>query len=121
MDAVVETGSTDMPNMSAVMKKWISLRSVADELQRLDSAREKAISQAFHTLENQDPALAHLVLQNIGDRQRAARWMCMHQRAFGGRSAYELLAEGDVDTVWDRVCGEDAASPVSAPAGGLPY
>lgn len=110
-----------MPNMSAVMKKWTSLRSVADELQRLDSAREKAINQAFQTLENQDPALAHLILQNLGDRQRAARWMCMHQRAFGGRSAYELLAEGDVDTVWDRVSGEERALSVPAPSGGMPY
>jgi hypothetical protein len=37
----------------------------------------------------------------------------MHQRAFGGRSAYDLLADGDIDTVCDRLSGD---SPVPSPA-----
>jgi hypothetical protein len=78
---------------------------VAEELRALDRAREAAIQRAFLMLEAQHAAIAHLVLQFIGDRPRAARWMSMHQRAFGGRCAYDLLAEGDLDTVCDRLSG----------------
>lgn len=84
-------------------------RNVAVELVRLNSARETAIVDAFTALEEHIPALASLAVQNIGERGRAAHWMSMHQRAFGGRSAYDLLADGDVDTVWDRLTGEDGA------------
>ncbi|SEI89631.1 MbcA/ParS/Xre antitoxin family protein [Frateuria terrea] len=80
-----------------------SLRNVSEELRGLDRVRDAAVQRAFSVLEEQHAAIAHLVIQSIGDRQRAARWMCMHQRAFGGRSAYDLLAEGDVDTVCDRL------------------
>lgn len=75
---------------------------------------------AFATLERQDATLAVLPTQHLGDRQRAARWMGMHQRAFGGRSAYEALADGEIDRVWDRVLGSDdgdAASPLTARLG----
>jgi hypothetical protein len=82
-----------------------SLADVADELRGLDHAREAAVQRAFLVLEARHAAIAHLVLQFIGDRPRAARWMSMHQRAFGGRCAYDLLAEGDLDTVCDRLSG----------------
>lgn len=64
-------------------------RAIVDELDRLHAQREAAMLGAFATLEKVDAAMAMLVTQNVGDRVRAARWMCMHQRAFGGRSAYE--------------------------------
>jgi hypothetical protein len=84
-----------------------NFRGITEELRQAEALHEAAIARAFHSLEQQDPALAHRLLENLGDRQRAARWMCLHQRAFGGRTAYELLAEGDLDTVWDRVTGDD--------------
>lgn len=84
-------------------------RTIVIELVRLNSAREVAIEEAFAALEEQIPALASLAVHSIGERIRAAHWMSMHQRAFGGRSAYDLLAEGDVDTIWDRLSGEDGA------------
>lgn len=84
-------------------------RNIVIELVQLNSARETAIAEAFNALEEQIPALASLAVQNIGDRLRAGHWMSMHQRAFGGRSAYDLLADGDVDSVWDRLSGDDGA------------
>ncbi|MBD8873654.1 DUF2384 domain-containing protein [Rhodanobacter sp. DHB23] len=84
-------------------------RNITIELFQLKSARETVIVEAFTALEEQIPALASLAVQNIGERIRAAHWMSMHQRAFGDRSAYDLLADGDVDTVWDRLTGEDGA------------
>ncbi|MGB3749798.1 MAG: antitoxin Xre/MbcA/ParS toxin-binding domain-containing protein [Rhodanobacter sp.] len=90
-----------------------SLAAVAEELGDLERAREAAIQRGFRVLEERHAAVAQLVLQSIGDRQRAVRWMAMRQRAFGGRSAYDLLADGDIDTVCDRLSGD---SPAPSPA-----
>jgi hypothetical protein len=41
--------------------------------------------------------------------------MCTNHRAFDGRSAYEALADGDEDTIWDEIfgntVGESRVSP----------
>jgi hypothetical protein len=76
---------------------------LASELTRLHDAREAAITRALDALEGSHPPLAQLMLCCIGDRQRAARWLVMPQRAFAGRSACDMLADGDVDAVWDQV------------------
>ncbi|HET6433739.1 DUF2384 domain-containing protein [Dyella sp.] len=91
-------------------------RSIVDELARLHAQREVAMLTAFAALERQDAALAVLITQNLGDRTRAARWMCMHQRAFGGRSAYETLADGEIDRVWDRVLGSEGIDGALLPS-----
>ena len=81
-------------------------KRIATELTRLHTEREAAMLEAFAQVEADDPALASLVLQRIGERSKAARWMSMHQRAFGGLSAYELLADGDADAIWDVLSGQ---------------
>lgn len=78
-------------------------KRIATELTRLHIQRESATLAAFAQVEVEDPALASLVIQRMGERSKAARWMSMHQRAFGGHSAYELLADGDVDAIWDQL------------------
>jgi len=88
------------------MRKPMSFHGIAEDIRQAEALREGAIARGFAELERHDATLVRLLLENIGDRQRAARWMCMRQRAFDGRTAYDLLAEGDVDTVWDRVTGE---------------
>jgi hypothetical protein len=88
-----------------------SLHAAVAALRDLNLAREAAIRDAFDTLEVHHAALARLVVQQIGDRHRAARWMYMRHRAFAGRSAYELLIEGDEDAVWDSLLGEEDAPP----------
>ena len=88
-----------------MQKRTVRFQEIAAEITEVNVLREQVVLKAFQALERQDAPLARILLQNIGDRQRAARWMCMHQRAFDGRSAYEVLAEGDVDSVWDRVLG----------------
>jgi hypothetical protein len=76
---------------------------LSNELTRLHDAREAAIGRTLDALESSHPPLAQLVLCCIGDRQRAARWLVMPQRAFAGRSACDMLADGDVEAVWDQV------------------
>lgn len=96
------------------MAKYISFRDIAEGIREAEASREATITRAFEVLEKQYSLLACMLLQNIGDRQRAARWMCMPQRAFDGRTAYEVLAEGDVDSVWERVTGSGSV-PVATP------
>lgn len=85
----------------------VTLPAIAQRLREIESSREEAIDRAFLVLETREPALASMLMENIGDRRRAAHWMCTHRRAFDGRSAYEMLADGDDDAVWDCLYGED--------------
>lgn len=97
------------------MSAYQRFQHFASELSRLSEAREAAMLDAFDALESHNPELASLALQILGDRTRAARWMSMHQRAFGGLSAYQLLADGDADAVWDRLSGTPSPDVTIAP------
>lgn len=77
--------------------------TVATELDRLHLHKEAIIESAFGALLECCPSLAALLLEALGSRRRAALWLSVHQRAFSGRTAWELLAEGDEETVWDAV------------------
>lgn len=79
---------------------------IARELAQAEAQRENIRMRAFELLEVNANTLASLALHTLGDRARAARWMSIRQRRLDGRSAYEALAEGDVDRVWDLVIGE---------------
>jgi hypothetical protein len=65
--------------------------------------REKVIADAFDTLENTHTLLAQMLLIHVGDRRKAAHWMCSRQSVFDGRNGYDLLAEGDSEKVWDEI------------------
>jgi len=65
--------------------------------------RETAIANAFELLQGRKPDLPQILIEMFGDCRRAARWMCLHQRALDGRRAYELLVEGNDDLVWDEM------------------
>jgi len=73
------------------------------EVARANELRAELILKAFAVLESQYAEIAHMLLQTFSNRQRAANWMSMHQRRFDGRSAYEVLAEGGEDWVWDEI------------------
>jgi hypothetical protein len=78
---------------------------IANELASVDAMRDQARMKAFDQLENRAGTIANMLVQLFGSRERAARWMCMRQRPLGGRTAYEALAEGDFDLVWDLMIG----------------
>jgi hypothetical protein len=73
----------------------------ATELEHLHLRRETVIHAAFDALLACCPGLAALLLEGLGDARRAAIWLSTRQRAFAGQTAWDLLAEGDEDTVWD--------------------
>jgi hypothetical protein len=84
-------------------KVTIRFQDVATELAQINAQREGVMERAFAMLEQRHGTLAAMLVQSLGDRQRAVRWMCRHQHAFDGRSAYELLADGEEDAVWDEI------------------
>ncbi|AIF47972.1 antitoxin Xre/MbcA/ParS toxin-binding domain-containing protein [Dyella japonica] len=94
-------------------KVTIRFQDVATELAQINALRDDVMERAFIMLEQRHGTLAAMLVQSLGDRQRAVRWMCRHQNAFSGRTAYELLADGEEDTVWDEIAllGE---APVAA-------
>lgn len=94
-------------------RSTMNFNEVAQEIRRINAERDQFVLCAFSTLECRHTALAQTLVANIGNRQRAAYWMCTHQRAFEGRTAYEMLADGNEDQVWERIPGSpdgDAAS-----------
>ena len=78
---------------------------IANELAHVDELRDQARVKAFDLLERRALTIASMLQQVVGSRDRAARWMCMRQRSLGGRTAYEALAEGEFDLVWDLIIG----------------
>jgi hypothetical protein len=84
-------------------KSPIDFESVSSELERLHLMREKVIAEAFDTLEITHTLLAQMLLMHVGDRRKAARWMCARQRFFDGKIGYDLIAEGDSEKVWDEI------------------
>jgi hypothetical protein len=84
-------------------KVTIRFQDVATELAQINAQRDDVMERAFVMLQQRHSTLATMLVQSLGDRQRAVRWMCRHQNAFAGRTAYELLADGEEDSVWDEI------------------
>ena len=73
------------------------------EIAELMAVREKMVMDAFSALEKHHALLAEMLVQRMGSRLNAARWMCKHQESFRGLTGYDILAEGDTDSIWDEV------------------
>ena len=94
-------------------KMTIKFQDVATELAQINAQRDGVMERAFSMLEQRHATLAAMLVQSLGDRQRAVRWMCRHQTAFGGRTAYELISDGEEDAIWDEIALMSEA-PVAA-------
>ena len=66
--------------------------------------------QAFREFERQFTNIADALLERVGTRQKASRWMMVHRAIFDGRSAYEVALEGDIDHLWDVVASSSGAN-----------
>lgn len=76
------------------------IAKAAAAIERTTLNREAAMAMAFQVLHEHRPVLVQFSIEYFGDRRRAARWMCLHQQAFEGKSAYDILASGADDRVW---------------------
>ncbi|WP_233510880.1 antitoxin Xre/MbcA/ParS toxin-binding domain-containing protein [Dyella psychrodurans] len=78
---------------------------IAKDVAEVESLHERSRIKAFEWLETYAPSLAGAALLMCGGRDRAARWMCVKHRMLDGHSAYEALAQGELDQVWDLLIG----------------
>jgi hypothetical protein len=83
---------------------------VVANLARVDELRKAAMVDAFSLLEEYVPEVADILMLQFGDRRRAATWMCVSHRFLEGRTAYQALAEGDIDVLWDALAGADPSA-----------
>ena len=90
------------------MRKRDPFEAVSAQLEEVHSLKEKTAFAAFSVLEEHLSDLSSMLISGFGDRSRAVRWMCMHHRVFGGRNAYQVIADGETDRLWEeatRTCG----------------
>ena len=85
------------------------LQTISDKLVQVRMQREELAALALDALECQYPSLAQVLLQDLGNRRRAALWMCTPQRTCGGETPCALLAAGDEDGVWDLLADTDTS------------
>jgi len=91
-------------------KPTASFFNIADKIERINVLRERTVVEAFSTMEQRCSRLAQYLVQETGDRRRAAHWMAKHQRAFAGRTAYQVLADGDEEPIWDEIERSDRSA-----------
>jgi hypothetical protein len=90
------------------MRKKSPFEMVSAQLEEAYSMKEKTAFVAFSILEKHLSDFANTLISGLGDRARAVRWMCMHHRAFEGRNAYQVIADGETDRLREevaRTCG----------------
>lgn len=86
------------------------LSTIADEIERVNSLRERTVVESFVTMEKLYGRLAQYLLQEMGNHRRAAHWMAKHQRAFAGRTGYQVLAEDGEEPIWDELERSDRSA-----------
>ena len=84
-------------------KLEVDFSSVSPDIAKLIAMRDKLMLDAFRSLEQCHPLLADMLVYRTGSRTNAARWMCKRLESFHSLTAYDVIADGDMDTVWDEV------------------
>lgn len=92
-----------------------NFKNVSSEIAYVTAQREVLVFGAFDAPEFRHPALAQVLLDSLGSRQRASRWICGPQRALDGKTVCELLADGDEDAVWNLLPDSSAIDPSMRP------
>ena len=93
------------------MKQSNPFAALSAQLEDVDVRREQVAATAFSVLEACRSDFSNMLINGLGDRTKAMRWMSMHHRSFGGRNAYRVLADGEADLLWEKVartCGMSA-------------
>lgn len=90
------------------MRKRDPFETASAQLEEAYSMKEKMAFAAFSILEEHLSDFSSMLISGLGDRARAVRWMCMHHKALEGRNAYQVIADGEADRLWEeatRACG----------------
>ncbi|GLQ50581.1 hypothetical protein GCM10010872_20300 [Dyella flava] len=92
------------------MRNVDSFREMGARLEEIQATREQIAFAAFSILEERLSDLSAMLVISLGDRTRAARWMCMRHRHLEGRNAYQVIADGEADRLWElleSLCGTE--------------
>jgi len=99
-----------------------SPQALADQILNMLAMREEVLMRTFEELETVEPTLVKLLIEEQRDRTRAAHWAALPHRHFGSRSVYQVLADGEIDLLWDHLLGDQTQqADLSAAARAQPY
>lgn len=87
------------------MRKPDSFKDMGMRLEELQASREQIAFAAFSMLEEQLSQFSNMLVIGLGDRTRAVWWMCMRHRSLDGRNAYQVIADGEQDRLWEVLEG----------------
>lgn len=90
------------------MRSVDSFKGMGERLEEIQTAREQIAFTAFSMLEERLSDFSNMLVIGLGDRTRAVWWMCMRHRNLEGRNAYQVIADGEADRLWEVVeslCG----------------
>ncbi len=85
------------------MRADADLLCALDLLSQAQHHLEQATLSAFLEFESRHATFAQALIDWSRDRHKAARWMMIQRCAFQGKSGYELVIEGDTDTLWEYI------------------
>ena len=90
------------------MRSVDSFKDMGERLEEIQTAREQIAFTAFSMPEERLSDFSNMLVIGLGDRTRAVWWMCMRHRNLEGRNAYQVIADGEADRLWEVVeslCG----------------
>lgn len=90
------------------MRNTDPFKDMGEKLEEIQAAREQVAFTAFSLLEARLNKFSSMLIIGLGDRTRAVWWMCMRHRNLEGRNAYEVIADGEEERLWELVeslCG----------------
>jgi len=90
------------------MRNRDSFKGMGEKLEEIQAAREQVAFTAFSMLEERLNKFSSMLIIGLGDRTRAVWWMCMRHRNLEGRNAYQVIADGEEERLWEVVeslCG----------------
>jgi hypothetical protein len=90
------------------MRNADSFRDMGVRLEEIHTTREQVAYAAFSMLEDRLSDFSNMLVSGLGDRARAVRWMCMRHRNLDGRNAYQVIADGEEERLWEELeslCG----------------
>lgn len=85
------------------MRKVDPFGDMSARLEEIHIMHEQIALAAFAMLEERLSNFSSMLVIGLGNRARAVRWMCMRHRNLDGRNAYQVIADGEEDRLWEVV------------------
>jgi hypothetical protein len=87
------------------MRNVDPFKNMGARLEAIHATREQVAFAAFSLLEERRRDFSNMLVIGLGNRTRAVWWMSMRHRNLDGRNAYQVIADGEEDRLWDVLEG----------------